>query len=176
MKGKWLFLTGATGSVGSVIAARFASSGCNVILCDVDGQKCDLLAKSLGSEYAVNTLPICCNLEMIDDRFELVGKLKDIDAIDVLINNAAFVGDSELPGWAGAFEKQSIETWRRALEISQRLFIGSFFRHAFTKVHLRRSLISRLYTVRSVLTGHFIREQRWAIQRPTRSQRAALFN
>ena len=49
MKGKWLFLTGATGSIGSVIAARFASSSCNVILCDVDGQKCDLLAKSLGN-------------------------------------------------------------------------------------------------------------------------------
>ena len=118
MKDKWLFLTGATGSVGSVIAERFAASGCNVILCDLDERKCDLLAESLSSEYSVNALPISCNLEMINERVELVGKLTNVDVIDVLINNAAFVGDAGLSGWADTFEKQSIETWRRALEVN----------------------------------------------------------
>ena len=120
MKDKWLFLTGATGSVGSVIAERFAASGCNVILCDLDERKCDLLAESLSSEYSVNALPISCNLEMINERAALVGKLTNVDVIDVLINNAAFVGDAGLSGWADTFEKQSIETWRRALACHSR--------------------------------------------------------
>jgi len=36
----------------------------------------------------------------------------------VLINNAAFVGTSELTGWAVPFEEQTVETWRRALEVN----------------------------------------------------------
>ena len=38
--------------------------------------------------------------------------------IDVLVNNAAFVGTSDLPGWDVNFELQSIETWRRAIEVN----------------------------------------------------------
>jgi NAD(P)-dependent dehydrogenase (short-subunit alcohol dehydrogenase family) len=35
-----------------------------------------------------------------------------------LVNNAALVGTSDLVGWAVPFEKQSIDTWRRAIEVN----------------------------------------------------------
>jgi len=35
-----------------------------------------------------------------------------------LVKNAAFVGTSNLQGWNTAFEAQSLETWRRALEVN----------------------------------------------------------
>ena len=38
--------------------------------------------------------------------------------INILINNAAFVGSSDLQGWSVPFEEQTIETWRRALEVN----------------------------------------------------------
>ena len=43
---------------------------------------------------------------------------KDHDSLNVLINNAAFVGTSELKGWGTTFEKQTVETWQRALEVN----------------------------------------------------------
>ena len=38
--------------------------------------------------------------------------------LNILINNAAFVGTSGLEGWGVPFEAQSVETWRRALEVN----------------------------------------------------------
>ena len=38
--------------------------------------------------------------------------------LDGLVHNAAFVGTSELEGWAVGFRDQSLETWRRALEVN----------------------------------------------------------
>ena len=50
---------------------------------------------------------------------KFLSKIKnDFDYFDILINNAAFVGDSDLEGWSTSFENQSLETWRRALDVN----------------------------------------------------------
>ena len=36
---------------------------------------------------------------------------KEIQKIDILINNASFVGDSKLEGWNVPFEQQDEEVW-----------------------------------------------------------------
>ena len=38
--------------------------------------------------------------------------------LDILINNAAFVGTTDVSGWAVRFQEQSIETWRKAIEVN----------------------------------------------------------
>jgi len=38
--------------------------------------------------------------------------------LDILINNAALVGTSELKGWATPLAEQSADTWRLALEVN----------------------------------------------------------
>ena len=40
------------------------------------------------------------------------------DRLDVLVNNAAFVGTSASDGWAVSFDKQSTDLWRQAVEIN----------------------------------------------------------
>jgi NAD(P)-dependent dehydrogenase (short-subunit alcohol dehydrogenase family) len=60
-----------------------------------------------------------CDLEQQIQRSELIKWLKSGDlGLNILINNAAFVGASELQGWAVPFEEQTVETWRRALEVN----------------------------------------------------------
>ncbi len=44
--------------------------------------------------------------------------IKSNKRLDILINNAAFVGESDLDGWVDDFSKQSIETWKRAIEVN----------------------------------------------------------
>lgn len=48
----------------------------------------------------------------------MVAGVLDSGELNILINNAAFVGSSSLAGWAEPFEAQTIETWRRALEVN----------------------------------------------------------
>jgi len=38
--------------------------------------------------------------------------------LSCLVNNAAFVGSSNLQGWSSSFEEQNIATWRRAFEVN----------------------------------------------------------
>ena len=41
-----------------------------------------------------------------------------LGGLDILINNAAFVGTSDLEGWVTDFAHQSTQTWRKALEVN----------------------------------------------------------
>ena len=53
--------------------------------------------------------------------------------LDVFVNTAAFVGTSNLEGWATPFEQQTVDTWRRALEVN----LTSMF-------HLTQALMPKL--------------------------------
>lgn len=48
----------------------------------------------------------------------MIAGLKKEGQLDILINNAAFVGTTGLQGWGVPFAEQSVETWRRALEVN----------------------------------------------------------
>ena len=43
---------------------------------------------------------------------------KSSSGLNILVNNAAFVGTSYLTGWNVPFEQQTLDTWRRALELN----------------------------------------------------------
>jgi len=62
---------------------------------------------------------IDCDLEDSDSRAKLIKELLNNEkGLDVLVNNAAFVGTSGLDGWVTDFEQQSIDTWHRAIEVN----------------------------------------------------------
>jgi NAD(P)-dependent dehydrogenase (short-subunit alcohol dehydrogenase family) len=70
-------------------------------------------------DWGVNVEYYVCDLEEQDSRADLIQRIKSSHrSLNVLINNAAFVGTSDLSGWNVPFEQQSIETWRRALEVN----------------------------------------------------------
>ena len=60
------------------------------------------------------------DLESENNRQELLKNIQNSgNTIDCLINNAAFVGDSEINGWAVPFENQKdLNSWRRAVEVN----------------------------------------------------------
>lgn len=119
LKGRRALITGATGGLGSVMAETLAEMGADLILVDRPGTDFVPLTLSLKVQWEVKIWHYQCDLEQNDQRLELLEKIKnDHDNINILINNAAFVGSSDLEGWNTTFEKQSIETWRKALEVN----------------------------------------------------------
>lgn len=113
MRGRAVLVTGASGSLGQVICETLAELGADIIAADRPGAPLDKLANL---DAAIK--PVFCDLERQSDRDALFEMVKSQGRLDVLINNAAFVGTSGLEGWATPFELQSVETWRRALEVN----------------------------------------------------------
>jgi NAD(P)-dependent dehydrogenase (short-subunit alcohol dehydrogenase family) len=89
------------------------------VLIDQPGSDFQLQAEMLARQWGVNIQYRYCDLEQQEQRAELMAWLKSGgESLNILINNAAFVGTSELQGWSVPFEEQSVETWRRALEVN----------------------------------------------------------
>jgi NAD(P)-dependent dehydrogenase (short-subunit alcohol dehydrogenase family) len=119
LKGRRALITGATGRLGSVMAQALAELGADIVLVDQKDSDLDNLSKQLTGHWGVKVDHRSCDLEQQIQRSDLIAWLKSCDkGLNILINNAAFVGASELQGWAVPFEEQTLETWRRALEVN----------------------------------------------------------
>jgi NAD(P)-dependent dehydrogenase (short-subunit alcohol dehydrogenase family) len=117
LSGRRALITGANGGLGKVMAETLAEMGCSLILLDCPGSDFSQLQEKLRASYAADLSLLECDLESEQARTEMINSLKE-EGLDILINNAAFVGTSGLQGWAVPFEDQSLDTWRRAMEVN----------------------------------------------------------
>lgn len=119
LKNKTILITGATGGLGQIFSKTLAEMGANLLLIDMPGSNYKELIDELTNTWGVTARAIDCDLEIQQEREKLIELVKQqTDSLDVLINNAAFVGTSDLKGWTTDFEQQSVETWRRAVEVN----------------------------------------------------------
>ncbi len=119
LKGRRALITGATGGLGRVMADTLAELGADLVLVDRSGSELDSLNEALTARWGVQVAHRVSDLEQQAQRSELMGWIKaDGRGLNILINNAAFVGTSDLQGWGVPFEQQTVETWRRAIEVN----------------------------------------------------------
>jgi len=127
-------ITGGAGHLGRTFAETLAELGADVILVDLDEGLLEKTAKELSVKYGVEIDVIKCDLESETERNMLVERLNNnYQNIEVLINNAGFVGTTLLEGWVTSFENQTVDTWRRAIEVN----LTSVF-------HLTKSLAAKI--------------------------------
>ena len=119
LKGRRALITGATGGLGKIMADTLAELGADLVLIDRPGSNVESLSAALKERWGIKVEHRFCDLEIQDQRSELMAWLKSGGkGLNILINNAAFVGTSELKGWGVPFEEQTVDTWRRALEVN----------------------------------------------------------
>lgn len=119
LQGRRAVITGATGGIGQQIAVTLAELGSDLVLVDRPGSDYEQLKEMLLGTNNVEVKCLDCDLEDPGARKWLIAWLLEQDEeIDILINNAAFVGASDLEGWVCEFEQQTVDTWRRALEVN----------------------------------------------------------
>jgi NAD(P)-dependent dehydrogenase (short-subunit alcohol dehydrogenase family) len=112
-------VTGACGSLGQVICETLAEQCCDLILLDLPGSKFDELKDKTLDKHAVKITALEIDLEDSQSRSAATSRiLKENNSLNILINTAALVGTTPLEGWITPFEKQSLETWDRALNIN----------------------------------------------------------
>jgi NAD(P)-dependent dehydrogenase (short-subunit alcohol dehydrogenase family) len=89
------------------------------VVVDVDVDACDRVVSEIRDEGGVAE-KVVIDLEDENAIRKLPTKVPGLrdGTLDVLVNCAAFVGSSTLPGWAVPFADQTAVTWRRALEVN----------------------------------------------------------
>ena len=119
MQSRSVLVTGANGFLGSKISLLMAELGAYVLLLDHPDSNFDktlnLLARVPNAKYQA----IACDLSDELSRLTVIDKLlSSLESLNCLINNAAFVGSSDLSGWSVEFERQSLSSWSSALEVN----------------------------------------------------------
>ncbi len=113
IKNKVIALIGSTGILGSEYVKYLSSKGANLIIGDIDLDKCIEYAADMRKEYKTNPLPLHIDLyeeESIKKFFE--DALKYYGKIDSLINNSQVKPD----GFYNSFENYTKNTLMRVLE------------------------------------------------------------
>src|SRR3989338_7729926 len=119
LKDRVALVTGGAGHIGSAMAQALAELGANIVLLDINKQQADEVAAHLTKEHGVEVLTLAVDLGN-DEQVRAVPEqvTKKFGRLDILVNNAALVGTSNLKGWGVPFKEQSVESWRAALEIN----------------------------------------------------------
>ena len=117
MNGRRALITGGAGHLGRMMGDSLAELGAEVLLVDVASEPTQAVADEIAQRRGATVTALNCDLEDAGARAALVDRVAP-DGLSVLVNNAAFVGTSGLTGWAEPFERQSVETWRRAVEVN----------------------------------------------------------
>ena len=119
MKGRTSLITGATGYCGRAIINALSELGSDVILVDHPNTQLIDFANEISEKFQNVATPFFCDLEKSHEIDKFLLELKNrFNSLDVLINNAAFVGSNDLEGWSTSLEDQSLETWKRALDVN----------------------------------------------------------
>ena len=118
LDGRLIMLTGASGYLGQAFSPILAELGADLILVDHDSPKLRKLAEELKANYGVTVHKLPTNLENCKEREQLINDCRGLGNLDCLINNAAFVGSSNLTGWAVPFGEQSLDSWQSAIEVN----------------------------------------------------------
>ena len=119
LKNKKIFITGASGKLGSMMSYNLGLLGAELILTDFSNKNSEKLINKLRNKKRIKFKFYYCDLEDQLEREILIKKINlDYRTVDIVINNAAFVGKNKLEGWNEKFEKQAITTFRRALDVN----------------------------------------------------------
>ncbi|PBC54137.1 SDR family NAD(P)-dependent oxidoreductase [Rhodococcus sp. ACPA1] len=106
LDGRRALVTGGASGIGRAIAEAYLAEGADVVIADVDEAAAQLTAKELGATAAVR-------VDVADEesvRAAFAGAVEALGRVDVLVNSAGILEESELAD-------MSLDMWRRTIDI-----------------------------------------------------------
>jgi NAD(P)-dependent dehydrogenase (short-subunit alcohol dehydrogenase family) len=117
LSGKTALITGGLGFLGRALCAEYAKQGTNLVVLDKLEEDTSFFSELVLNEITVDFYQV--DFESQESREKVIQKISSkYRTLDILINNAAYVGSANVSGWAVPFEDQSISTWNKALEVN----------------------------------------------------------
>lgn len=119
LAGRVAVVTGGAGHIGAAACAALAEAGAAVAVVDIDQEGCRSVAADISASWSTETLALCIDLAD-EKRVRSVPEsvMERFGHLDILVNCAAFVGSSDLTGWAVDFPSQNTDSWHCAMEVN----------------------------------------------------------
>jgi rhamnulose-1-phosphate aldolase/alcohol dehydrogenase len=111
LAGRVAFVTGAGSGIGRAIAERLAEEGACVLVADIDGERAEKVASSLGTERALSVTVDVSDESAVDRAFSEAALR--FGSVDLVVNNAGFAASS-------ALVDTPVEEWDRLHEVLAR--------------------------------------------------------
>jgi len=117
LSGRVVVLTGASGLLGTQYAIGLSQAGANVVLADIDYNRCNQLASDLQKKYDVDPLPVRVDITSKQSIKKMISQtIKKFSKIDVLVNNAVYPESKKER--LVAFDKFPLLSWNKALAVN----------------------------------------------------------
>lgn len=144
LAGKKVLITGALGTIGRALVARYGQEGASVIALDRPGAE---KAEAIISSLARDTRYFGCDLNDLSGTETAVKALADeLGGIDVLVNNAAYVHNRP-------FEAFSVEEYEEEVRINSS---AAFVTIRAVSHHMKQRRAGKIVNLTSLtLTGHW---------------------
>lgn len=115
LSGRKALISGGAGHIGQSTAETLVELGARVAIVDMNLSDCQSVSARLGND----SIPFACDLRDENATRNTVGQAIDqLDGLDILIHCAAFVGTTDISGWAAPFEEQSVAAWEMGLQVN----------------------------------------------------------
>jgi NAD(P)-dependent dehydrogenase (short-subunit alcohol dehydrogenase family) len=119
LDGRVAAFTGGAGHIGRATALALAELGADIVLIDRSDSALEEIAMSIGRTSGRKCIPIVADFTNEVATRDIVSTIQHkLNRLDILVNNVAFVGTRDLPGWTVPFARQSVDTWRKAIEVN----------------------------------------------------------
>jgi len=121
LDGRVALVTGGAGHIALACEEALAEMGAKIAVVDREQATCDARAADLAKRFGVEAAGFEANLEERDACAALVKRVVNrIGRLDVLVNNAAYTGQSGVAGYAVPFPEQTVDAWDAAMRVNLR--------------------------------------------------------
>lgn len=118
LQGRTILVTGAAGHLGQALCRYLLLDGAKVVAVDIDTRGLEKLQQGVGGAGS-SLVVVAADLANEHARVRLAEALRKASGhLDGAVFAAAFVGTSNLNGWAVDFQEQTLASWRAALELN----------------------------------------------------------
>ncbi len=122
LEGKVAVVTGALGLIGKQHCYALAEASANVVVTDMNQEKCVAFASELSAQFQRPMLGVAADITKVDSLKALRDAiLETFGKLDVLVNNAAINDMFENPTAAAElskFENYPLELWQKSLDVN----------------------------------------------------------
>ena len=119
LTGRRALITGGAGHIGYAAAEALTELGARTALVDLNASACIERAARLNANGRELAIPVACDLaDPEGTRMAVRDSVRQLGGLDIVIHSAAFVGTTQVPGWAVPFEQQTVQAWDAGVRIN----------------------------------------------------------
>lgn len=119
LSGRKAIITGGAGHIALAGGQALVELGATVAVLDLDPSACSARADELSRLGPGKAIPLACDLIDEDStRRAITETVEKMGGIDILVHCAAYVGTTQMAGWAVPFEQQTVKAWDAALRVN----------------------------------------------------------